>query len=63
MANQTAAGCTPQKIRTWLDKTLHSTLPKSLLGKALSYLDKNWQKLTLYTQDGRLSIDTKNRRY
>jgi len=46
-----------QKIRSWLDKTLHSTLPKGLLGKAVSYLDKNWQKLTIYTQDGRLSID------
>lgn len=46
-----------QKIRDWLDKTLHTTLPKGLLGKALSYLDKNWSKLTVYTQDGRLSID------
>ena len=46
-----------QKIRTWLDKILHSTLPKGLLGKALSYLNKNWEKLTVYTQDGRLSID------
>jgi len=46
-----------QKIRTWLDKTLHSTLPKGLLGKAVSYLDKNWHKLTVYTQDGRLAID------
>ena len=46
-----------KKIRTWLDKTLHSTLPKGLLGKAVSYLDKNWHKLTIYTQDGRLSID------
>jgi len=46
-----------QKIRVWLDKTLHSTLPKGLLGKAVSYLDKNWQKLNVYTQDGRLAID------
>ncbi|UTW02797.1 IS66 family transposase [Amphritea atlantica] len=46
-----------QKIRTWLDNTLHSTLPKGLLGKALSYLDKNWDKLTVYTEDGRLAID------
>ena len=46
-----------EKIRQWLDATLHQTLPKGLLGKALSYLDKNWQKLTVYTQDGRLSID------
>ncbi len=45
------------KIREWLDKSLHGTLPKGLLGKALSYLDKNWSKLTVYTEDGRLSID------
>jgi len=45
------------KIRRWLDKTLHTTLPKGLLGKALAYLDKNWSKLTIYTEDGRLSID------
>ncbi len=44
-------------IRQWLDKTLHSTLPKGLLGKALSYLEKNWTKLMVYIQDGRLSID------
>ena len=44
-------------IRQWLDKTLHSTLPKGLLGKALSYLEKNWTKLTIYTEDGRLCID------
>ncbi|MBL1261135.1 MAG: IS66 family transposase [Thiotrichaceae bacterium] len=44
-------------IRQWLDKTLHHTLPKGLLGKALSYLTKNWKKLTIYTEDGRLSID------
>ena len=46
-----------KKIRVWLDKTLHATLPKGLLGKALGYLDKNWEKLTVYTQDGRLNID------
>jgi len=44
-------------IRQWLDATLHQTLPKGLLGKALSYLDKHWQELPVYTQDGRLSID------
>lgn len=46
-----------QKIREWLDNTLHNTLPKGLLGKALAYLDKNWSKLTIYVEDGRLSID------
>jgi transposase len=46
-----------EKLRQWLDATLHAVTPKGLLGKALSYLDKNWTKLTIYTQDGRLSID------
>ena len=46
-----------QKLRLWLDTTLHAVTPKGLLGKALSYLDKNWEKLTIYTQDGRLAID------
>jgi transposase len=45
------------QIRQWLDKTLHRTLPKGALGKALAYLEKNWGKLTVYTEDGRLSID------
>jgi len=62
-ARQQQAVSQLQKIRTWLEKTLHGTLPKGQLAKALSYLDKNWQKLTLYTQDGRLSIDTKSRRF
>lgn len=30
-------------LREWLDKTLHSTLPKGLLGTALGYLDRNWE--------------------
>lgn len=46
-----------QKIKDWLDKTLHTTVPKGLLGKALSYLNKNWNKLTVYIEDGRLNID------
>ena len=46
-----------KKLRAWLDATIHSTLPKGLLGKALAYLDKNWDKLTVYTEDGRLNID------
>lgn len=45
------------KIRQWLDKVLHTTLPKGQLGKALGYLDKNWHKLIVYVQDGRLNID------
>ncbi|WP_444932153.1 IS66 family transposase [Microbulbifer sp. SSSA002] len=46
-----------EKLRSWLDKIQPKVLPKSILGKALSYLDKNWQKLCSYTEDGCLSID------
>lgn len=46
-----------KKIREWLDKSLHGTVPKGLLGKALHYLDNNWNKLTVYIHDGRLNID------
>ncbi|WP_051687358.1 IS66 family transposase [Microbulbifer sp. HZ11] len=45
------------KLRGWLDKNLPKILPKSTLGKAMSYLDKNWTKLYRYTEDGRLRID------
>ena len=31
--------------------------PRSTLGKAMNYLHKQWDKLTVYTTDGRLRID------
>ena len=31
--------------------------PKSLLGKAISYCLDQWSRLTVYLEDGRLSID------
>lgn len=46
-----------EHFRAWLDNTLHKVLPKGALGKALGYLNKNWNKLTVYTEDGRLLID------
>lgn len=46
-----------EQFRAWLDNTLHKVLPKGALGKALSYLDKNWNKLTVYTEDGCLLMD------
>lgn len=44
-------------LREWLDKTLHSTVPKGVLGTALGYLNKNWDKLICYTDDGDVNID------
>jgi len=46
-----------QKLKSWLDKSLVTTLPKGKTGMALSYLAKNWNKLTLYVEDERLNID------
>ena len=46
-----------QKIREWLDKSLANTLPKGKAGTAIAYLNKNWEKLTVYINDGQLSID------
>ena len=46
-----------EKLKSWLDKSLMTTLPKGKTGMALSYLAKNWSKLTLYVEDERLNID------
>jgi len=45
------------EIRTWLDASLPQVPPISLTGKALSYLDNQWNKLVRYCEDGRLDID------
>ncbi len=45
------------ELRTWLDNTLPQVPPKTALGKALGYLNKHWDKLTRYLDNGRLHID------
>ena len=44
-------------FKTWLDKTVQQVPPKSLLGRAVSYCLKQWEKLIRYIDDGRLNID------
>ena len=44
-------------IRKLMDKTLHSTTPTGLMGKALGYLNKQWPRLTQFTQSGYYPID------
>ncbi len=44
-------------FRQWLDQHLPLVPAKSALGKAMHYTHKQWDKLTIYTQDGRLNID------
>ena len=44
-------------LRQWLDKHLMVLVKQSALGKAMHYMDKQWPKLMVYTDDGRLNID------
>lgn len=45
------------EFRKWLGETLLKTPPRGLLGKAVSYTLNQWERLTRYTQDGRLRPD------
>lgn len=51
------AGPILQQLRTWLDEHKPKILPKSLLGKAVHYLDAQWPRLVRYAEDGRWPID------
>src|SRR5262249_2569584 len=41
----------------WLDEQSRKALPKSPIGKAISYARAQWEDLQTYTLDGELSID------
>lgn len=45
------------KLKTWLDKSALQVTPQSLLGKAIHYTLKQWDKLQVYLHDGHVSID------
>lgn len=45
------------ELRAWMEKTRPAVTPTSALGKALSYMDKYWSMLTIYTGRGDLPID------
>ena len=45
------------KLQAWLIKTLPRVAPKTKLGEALHYLDKQWPALVRYLDDGRYPID------
>jgi transposase len=45
------------EMRAWLDRRLSDVLPKSMTGKALSYMDNEWEYLSRYVESGELSID------
>ena len=45
------------KIETYLVELARTALPKSTLGKAVTYARNQWKALRRYTEDGRLTID------
>ena len=45
------------EIRVWLNQSLPQVPPSSVTGKALNYMNNEWDKLIRYLQDGRLEID------
>ena len=46
------------KLRKWLDAKLKTVVPSGDMGKALAYLDRHWDGLVRYCDDGRYHIDT-----
>lgn len=44
------------KLRKWLDNTQPKVAKDSLTGKAMTYLNNQWEKLVVYCTDGRLRI-------
>ena len=45
------------RLREYLDQLSVQVLPKSPLGKAITYTLKNWKALNRYTENARLAID------
>jgi transposase len=47
-----------EALRTWLDRALGTVLPQSLTGKAVAYLDGQWEKLVRVFDYGFVPLDT-----
>jgi len=46
-----------QQLKQWLVAQQNKVLPKSAIGNAVFYTLKLWDRLTVYTEDGKLEID------
>lgn len=46
-----------KELKVWMEDILPKTMPKGLLGKAISYALNNWKALIEYTKHGHLKID------
>lgn len=45
------------RMKAWLGEVGMEVLPKSPIGKAIAYIQKNWTELTRFLEDGRLRLD------
>ena len=45
------------EIEAWLKENIYQVLPKSAIGKAISYTLNQWPRLIRYVEDGRFQID------
>jgi transposase len=46
-----------EEIKLWLKENITQVLPKSSIGEAIAYSLARWEKLSIYTADGKLEID------
>ena len=46
-----------EAMHRWLKTSITEVLPKSSIGQAIAYALPRWEKLMLYTMDGKLEID------
>ena len=45
------------RLKIWLDKNLTNVVPSTTMGKALAYLNNQWDRLIGYVEDGHYPID------
>jgi transposase len=45
------------ELKSWLDKNINETLPKSAIGQAIAYTLTLWSRLERYIEDGKFKID------
>ncbi|TQN49192.1 putative protein y4qI [Acidithiobacillus thiooxidans ATCC 19377] len=57
VARQQRAGPLLEAFHIWLTETQMQVAPKSGIAKAIGYALKRWKALTLYLEEGQLSID------
>ena len=47
-----------EKMKTTLERDIGNTPPKSPLGKALTYLNNNWNSLQVFLTDPKIKLDS-----